>query len=370
VELKETALLVGVGVGVGFLISDTAFRNGIWHWWTTLEKHISARIWHQSRNQYQPYVAGIMGGMGPKASAMFCDINVVDGRVRLFKAMKECADCPVSRFRAVQAISASNWTSDQVEKVWEMQVGGDKLVKDQDHVAFIMYNNPVIPGRPEFLSGRSTIDPVPAMAHTAQSLINAGVSSLSIVCSTAHKFKVGMLDAVEPANFPFLDMIDLTFEYILRVVDTPDDEILTVGLIGTQAALKCGVYESYVMDLPVELVTSITAPKGKQSNFTQAIFGPKGVKAGYDSDLSCPHTFHNFELLLAEVEALLDAGAQAIILGCTELPLLLTEENLSKYISKNKLFLVNPAQVLADEIIRKSLISRNEHITRYKNMIL
>lgn len=326
-------------------------------------------------NTAQPWVIGVLGGLGPKATSLFYDENLIRARVSLFSAMLSQQHASLeAMFQAVVAISTAPWTHAEVAKVWASRVGQDK-VRDQDHVAALIYTNPTIPGRPEFMSGESDVDPTDAMARSAQALVNAGASALCIVCSTAHQFKSGMLDAVSP-KVPFLDMLDLTYDYIVRSVAKGRTKI-RVGLMGTEPLLKFRIYEAAFAErakirhgCEIEIITPINTVNGEQGSFNEAIFGTYGIKAGYDADLTCKHTFRNFELLLSEALKLQFLGADAIILGCTELPLLLTEDNIAKFAEDiqdsneyNKsdtanLFLVNPAQVLGDEIIRQSLVCR------------
>ncbi|GBG29944.1 Hypothetical Protein FCC1311_061642 [Hondaea fermentalgiana] len=335
----------------------------------------------KAANRAQPWVCGVLGGLGPKATALFYDENVIKARVQLFNAMKAGQESVEAMFAEVAAASTALWTKEQVAAVWAARVGQEK-VRDQDHVACLMYTNPTIPGRPEFMSGQSDVDPTEDMARSAQALVNGGASALCIVCSTAHQFKSGMLAKLSP-KVPFLDMLDLTYDYIIRTVEGMESSSgsapkkIRVGLMGTGPLLKFRIYEEAFArrakakhQRELEVLTPLNTANGEQNNFTEAIFGQHGIKAGYDSDLTCEHTFRNFELLLTEVLKLHFAGAEAIVLGCTELPLLLTKENIARYAERlpdsneynksdaTKLVLVNPAQVLGDEIIRKSLVCR------------
>jgi len=323
------------------------------------------------KNEEQPLVVGIIGGLGPKASALFYDENITLRRVGLFKAMHASRSSPEDMLEAVKHASTANWTAKELAKVWATRVGQDKL-RDQDHVSVLMYSNPTIPGRPEFMSGQSDEDPTDALRRTALALEEGGAGALCMVCSTAHHFKNGMLRGVQ---VPFLDMLDLTFDFIARNVETSDK--LRIGLLGTEPLLRFEIYETAFSERAdemgyknVEIFTPLSIAAGNQDNFTEAIFSQRGIKAGYDSDLNEKFTFRNFELLLGEVLKLQALGVDAIVLGCTEIPLLLTEENLrtrgrdiaeSHAYNKDdvdKLFLVNPSEILGDEVIRLSLLSR------------
>jgi aspartate/glutamate racemase len=325
----------------------------------------------------QPRLVGALGGLGPKATVAWYD-SVVVARVRLFAAMAAAATraggraSPDELLEAVQAASTADWTAHEVAQVWSRRADREKL-RDQDHCAVIIYSNPTVPGRPEFMSGHSAADPAQALEATAQALADAGASALCIVCSTAHYFKDRAIAPVlARTGVDFLDMIELTLERVARSVPRARGERLRVGLLGTEPMLRFRVYETACQrwlerrraqgdELEIEMLTPLTVPGGEQANFNEAIFGDKGVKAGFDSDLTCPHTRRNFDLLAGEVLRLVDAGVKALILGCTELPLLIRDETLRRHARAgvaDHLVLVNPADVLADEVVRYSLVCR------------
>ncbi len=262
--------------------------------------------------------------------------------------------------KAVRKISTALWTLDEIEYVWNHRVCKDKM-KDQDHVPLLIYTNANIPGRTEFLQGESKVDPTKFITETAQSLVDGGVSAICIICNTAHYFTGEMLQKFP--DMQFLDMIDYTVKYVYRVLapNLHEQEEIVVGLLGTRPLLENGIYKdsceklSKEVNIPIKLVTPLSLEDGNQSNFDEAVFGPHGIKAGYDSDISCPQTKTNFDLLLREFSRLVYAGAQAVIFGCSELPIVLTEERLSKCTELPSVLLVNPCKVLADEVIRFSL---------------
>jgi aspartate racemase len=71
----------------------------------------------------------------------------------------------------------------------------------------------------------------------------------------------------------------------------------------------------------------------------QAIFGKEGIKAG---SYQLPA-----KLLLKAAKRLQFFGAEAIIMGCTEIPLVLHQEGLS-------VNLINPNQILAEVAVKLS----------------
>jgi aspartate racemase len=73
----------------------------------------------------------------------------------------------------------------------------------------------------------------------------------------------------------------------------------------------------------------------------EAIYGPQGVKAGYRAGLA--------QRLFQQVgRALIQRGAQALILGCTEIPLALREGDLP-------VPMLVSTQALAEAVVREAM---------------
>ena len=83
-----------------------------------------------------------------------------------------------------------------------------------------------------------------------------------------------------------------------------------------------------------------------------AIYGPRGVKAGFTEGVCVE------ELLLA-LTSLVLRGAEVIILGCTELPLLL-EQNEKFPVAGKTVVVLDPTEILARKCVRLSRDSVGE----------
>src|SRR5271155_1358200 len=62
------------------------------------------------------------------------------------------------------------------------------VIKDQDHIPFLLFNNPQIPDRTEYLLKKSDVSPLQEMIKTGIALKKAGATFLAIPCNTAHAF--------------------------------------------------------------------------------------------------------------------------------------------------------------------------------------
>lgn len=168
--------------------------------------------------------------------------------------------------------------------------------KDQEHLHVLIDNNTNIPDRTAaLLEGAES--PLPQLKESADRLANAGAEFLIMPCNTAHGF-------YEPlsayAKIPVLNMIDLTMKALKK------DGISCAALFATTGTIRTGIYQKYAGDIELLL-----PDEEEQDALMDMIYG--GVKAG--------KTDFDASKVQKAAERLQKAGAQAIILGCTELPL-------------------------------------------------
>lgn len=176
--------------------------------------------------------------------------------------------------------------------------------RDQDHLRVIIDSNPHIPDRSRcILEGGE--DPTPALVATARNLERAGADFLVIPCNTAHHF----LEAIRRAvRIPVLD--------ITEAVARRAEGFSAVGLLATRATVAAGLYQKALGRRGCRVV--VPSPKA-QERVDRAIFA---VKAG---DLGSQVRGWVRE---AARELLAD-GAQALVLGCTEIPLVVDPQEWS-----------------------------------------
>lgn len=189
---------------------------------------------------------------------------------------------------------------------------------DEDHVRVVMDMNPQVPNRhsqPE-AAGR-------ALGEMAVRLRDAGAEVLAMPCNTAHAHAA----AIRAAGLPFIDMVAETARAAkaggakrIGVLATPGGEAL------------------YAEALAAEGVEMVQLSEADRARFMSVVFG---VKAG---DTGPQQRAAMREL----AEALVAAGAQGIIGGCTEVPLLLDADDVA-------VPLTDSAEVLARACVERCL---------------
>lgn len=136
-----------------------------------------------------PALLGVLGGMGPLATADFL--------------AKLVAETPATR--------------------------------DQDHIPYVAWSVPQIPDRPAaILHGGES--PLPQMLRGIAILKQAGATAVAIACNTAHYWYD---DLVREGGLPILHIADAVCDMLARRGITAG----TVGLLGTDGTIKAGFFQ-------------------------------------------------------------------------------------------------------------------------------
>lgn len=136
--------------------------------------------------------------------------------------------------------------------------------RDQDHLRILIDNNPRVPNRNDAIAGVGP-SPGPHLAAAARGLQQAGADFLVIACNTAHAFQADIEAAI---TIPLLSMIDATA-----------DEAAASGAdrVGVLAADGCRGAHLYDRAFERRGVTAIFLDETQQAEFMRLIFR---VKAG------------------------------------------------------------------------------------------
>ena len=177
---------------------------------------------------------------------------------------------------------------------------------DQEHVPVVVASIPQVPDRTAAFRGEGE-SPLPAMLASGRRLADAGAGLVVVPCNTAHLW----FDELQPAlGLPMLHLVDAALAECATLAGD-DGPIHRIGLLATDATLASGLYPNrtpsgsglqWLMPTAAEMLELVMP-------------GIVAVKAG---DLAV-----GGRLLHAAAAALVRRGAQALVLGCTEIPLVL-----------------------------------------------
>ena len=180
---------------------------------------------------------------------------------------------------------------------------------EQDHLRIIIDNNPKIPNRSQaILSGR-TAEVIARLQETARNLERAGADFIVMPCGTAHYFFVYLEEAV---SIPVVNMVEETVRKLRETMPS----VRKVGLLATTGTVKAGVYEHA---LSLRGIETLVPEETDQDAVMDAVMAIK-EEAGHA---------RVGEVLRGIARQLVERGAEAIIGGCTEIPLALRQEEVS-----------------------------------------
>jgi aspartate racemase len=185
-------------------------------------------------------------------------------------------------------------------------IAATPATRDEDHVPLLIQSDPRIPGRPAaILDGGPS--PLPALLAGRDRLIAAGAVALAMPCNTAHFWFAQLL---EGCPVPFLSIVDATCDEVAGLA-APGS---CIGVIATGATLATHLFDTRLEALGY---TALVPQAGEMT----ALLLPaiERVKAGQVREGGA--------LVELAVQALLDRGAQAVVLACTETPLALDAVN-------------------------------------------
>ncbi len=119
--------------------------------------------------------------------------------------------------------------------------------RDQDHLPVVIDADPRVPDRTSALRGEGA-DPLPALVAGATRLRDAGATIGLIVCNTAHAFLPALRDHVA------LDFLDMIAETAARVA-TDYPEVRRVGLLATRGTIEARLYHRAFEARDIETTT-------------------------------------------------------------------------------------------------------------------
>ena len=205
---------------------------------------------------------------------------------------------------------------------FEKLVQQTTVENDQDHPRILIDSNPKVPDRTRAIlcDGPS---PAPVIIETAKNLHRAGADFLAMPCVTAHHW----FDEIqEQVDIPIIHMIRETAEsYRSRFSGKK------AGLLATAGTLKTRIFQSVFP--PDSILTPDT--ESQSQHVMKAIYGVKG------GDVTAAKP-----LILKAADILIQNGAELLIAGCTEVPIILKPGDKS-------VPLLDPIQVLVDCCLRQ-----------------
>lgn len=197
------------------------------------------------------------------------------------------------------------------EYMFDLIIKNTKVEIDQNHIPVILYSNPKVPPRTDAILGTGP-SPTPYLVEGLKVLKQAGVDFIVMPCVTAHFF---IKEALEQVDVPFISLLDESVKWAQEHIPA----LKKVGLVSSTGTLISGLFHDTFKKAGIEV---FGPGEEEQEKVMDSIFGEKGIKAGFTSSYSK-------ETIVNTARILIGRGAEAIIAGCTEVPLVLKEEDIS-----------------------------------------
>lgn len=189
---------------------------------------------------------------------------------------------------------------------------------DSDFPPIFIYNMPL----PDIVEEKGGINLIEAtIADGIDKLEKAGCDFISVPCNTVFAY-------MKEKRLEFLDIIKITADYVRS------NGLKKVGLIATRTTIKNGLYESALDGIDV-----IQLPEVLQFEVNEIIM----------RILSGEKNYEDKQTLLTCAKSLAKSGAEAVILGCTDLPILITPKD-------SEILLVDSLQALAEVTVKKAVM--------------
>lgn len=212
----------------------------------------------------------------------------------------------------------------------------DKLVRatpaaqDQNHLRVVIWADPTAPNRQEALLVGGT-HPTPWLEEGIARLVAGGAEIIVSPCNTAHVF---LQPLMEGRDIEFLSIVDAAVEAL------PEAPAGPVGLLATDGALATGLYQNALKARGMHF--ALPSPE-LQPELMDTVYAVKRGEIG-------ERERKRIESLMEELQ---DQGVSGIIAGCTEVSVLLQDQ-------QARVMVVDPVRGAGAEDDRSS---QDHHLT-------
>lgn len=179
---------------------------------------------------------------------------------------------------------------------------------DQEFIEVILHNNSKIPDRTEAILNNGE-SPVRELVRSVRMLHAQQANYIIMACVTAYHYYDQLKQSVPEANI--INLLDI----VTQNLKNEHPATIKIGVIASTGVVRSGLWNDQLAMVGME---PVYLSNGQQERyFTDAIYGPQGIKRGYRKE---PR-----EKLLQAGERLMEHGAQVILSSCSELPLVLSD---------------------------------------------
>lgn len=215
--------------------------------------------------------------------------------------------------------------------------------KDQEHLHIALLSFPGnFVDRTSFLLGETDINPAYAISDVAKKLEFIGADVIGIPCNTSHAPEIYNVIVEELrkacSKVVLINMVDEVVKHIVEYYPSAG----SIGVLSTTGLFKAGVYRKNILRYGLNVIEpDVDIQEGL---IHKSIYDPVyGIKSK-----SNPVTDRAVTDLHYAINHLINKGAEAIILGCTEIGLAVFEKEI------DGCAIIDSTSVLARALIREA----------------
>ena len=203
----------------------------------------------------------------------------------------------------------------RIIRIFQRQYGA---IYDSDFPEILIYNLPL----PDVVENSTSPELIKqTLIRGIQKLAGGAVDFIAVPCNTVMYYRKDLLKSV---SVPVINIVDQTIDYCKA------RGITTLGIISTSNTRKTRLYKS---DSLTVLYPTLNQQRTVTSIILTILTGRKRPR--------------DRAVLKEIIQSLLERGAQKVILGCTELPLLW----------RNGEKVIDPNQILAEAVVRECTLN-------------
>lgn len=179
---------------------------------------------------------------------------------------------------------------------------------DQEHIPAVIINDVLVPDRTQYILDNTKPCPLPRLLDDIKKLEKCGADCIAIPCNTTHYFYEEMK---KETSLPIINILDSTLSAVCA-----DGKSHKTAILATSGTLKSEIYTKAAKKYPIE---TYVPEKAICDKVTQMIYNQ--VKMGKPCE---PEEFYSV------IDAVLAAGCDSVVLGCTELSVIYGDTGIRK----------------------------------------
>lgn len=223
-----------------------------------------------------------------------------------------------------------------------------RVATDQEHLSTVLMSFPgKIADRTLFLEGTDCPNPAYQISSVIHKLENAGATVVGMACNTSHAPQIYdvIIKELEKVNSR-VSLLHMPYE-TCKYIQANHRDARRIGVMSTNGTYRCGVYKGLLENMGYEAI--LPDPDFQDEVIHKMVYDPQfGVKSNTDTIMQ-----QVYSLMEKALHFFYTKGADAVILGCTELSLVPLDNKVTG------MLIADSSEILAEALIREATNPEN-----------